>query len=260
MSFEVEGLGSVGGLGAAVAVDAGEGGVDAIIDTEAFGEADLDAAETAVDIDDGTVADVGIAQVEPHEAEADVHIGSLEGLPIVAVFLLAKVDFYLVQLAAIKGDRNGLFSDALTVDALLVVEEDELDTPYHGYEAEHILPDVVPGDDAAGGEEQQYANAAADDGAGLVAVVEDVDETGNDDEKSPPAFETDADDVEEFEGPHDAECHENNTSDDFAGTFHCVSELFLSLMLMILNDIFCSLYLEGCIPVRGCIPECVCWL
>lgn len=220
MSFEVEGLGSVGGLGAAVAVDAGEGGVDAIIDTDAFGETDLDAAKTAVDIDDGAVTDVGIAQVEPHEAEADVHVGALEGLPIVAVFLLAEVDFYLVQLAAIKGDRNGLFSDALTVAALLVVEEDELNTPYHGYEAEHILPDVVPGDDAAGGEEQQYADAAADDGTGLVAVVEDVDETGNDDEKSPPAFEADADDVEELKGPHDTKGNEGDAANDFACAFH----------------------------------------
>lgn len=223
VSFEVEGLGTVAGLGAAVAVDAGESSVDAIIDTDAFGETDLDAAETAVDIDDGTVANVGVAQVESHEAEADVHVGALEGLPIVAVFLLAEVDFYLVQLAAIKGDRNGLFSDALTVAALLVAEEDELDTPYHGYDAEHILPDVVPGDDAAGCQKQQYADAAADDGASLVAVVEDVDETGNDDEKSPPAFEADADDVEELEGPHDAECNEGNAANDFAGAFHSFS-------------------------------------
>ena len=128
-----------------------------------------------------------------------------------------------MQLAAIKGDRNGLFSDALTVTALLVVEEDELDTPYHGYEAEHILPDVVPGDDAAGGEEQQYADAAADDGAGLVAVVEDIDETGYDDEKSPPAFEADADDVEELEGPHDTKGQEGDASNDFACAFHSFS-------------------------------------
>lgn len=225
MAFEVEGLGTVGGLGAAVAVDASEGGVDAIIDTDTFWEADLDAAEAAVDIDDGTVAYVGIAQVEPCETEADVHVGTLEGLAVIAVFLLAEVDFYLVQLAAIKGDRNGLFSDALTVTALLVVEEDELDTPYHGYEAEHILPDVVPGDNAAGGEEQQYANAAADDGTGLVAVVEDIDETGNDDEKSPPAFEADADNVEELEGPHDAEGNEGNAANDFACAFHSFSFL-----------------------------------
>lgn len=223
VSFEVEGLGTVAGLGAAVAVDAGQGGVDAIIDTDTFWEADLDAAETAVDIDDGTVTNVGIAQVEPRETEADVHVGTLEGLPIIAVFLLAEVDFYLVQLAAIKGDRNGLFSDALTVTALLVAEEDELDTPYHGYEAEHILPDVVPRDDAAGGEEQQYANAAADDGASFVAVVENVDETRNDDEKSPPAFKADIDDVEELESPHDAECNEGDAANDFACAFHSFS-------------------------------------
>lgn len=223
VAFEVEGLGTVGGLGAAVAVDAGQCGVDAVVDAEAFGEADLDAAKTAVDIDDGTVTNVGIAQVEPRETEADVHVGAIERLAVVAVFLLAEVDFYLVQLAAIKGDRNGLFSDALTVATLLVAEEDKLDTPYHGYEAEHILPNVVPGDDAAGSEEQQYADAAADDGAGLVAVVEDVDETGNDDEKSPPAFEADADNVEELEGPHDAKGQEGDAANDFACAFHSFS-------------------------------------
>lgn len=225
VSFEVEGLSAVGGLGAAVAVDTGQCGVDAVVDADAFGETDLDAAETAVDIDDGTVTNVGIAQVEPHEAEADVHIGALERLAVVAVFLLAEVDFYLVQLAAIKGDRNGLFSDVLTVATLLVAEEDELDTPYHGNEAEHILPDVVPGDDAAGSQKQQYADAATDDGAGLVAVVEDVDETGNDDEKSPPAFEADADDVEELEGPHDAKGNEGDAANDFACAFHSFSFL-----------------------------------
>lgn len=241
MSFEAEGLGSVGGLGAAVAVDAGQGGVDAVVDADAFGEADLDASEAAVDVDDGTVADVGIAQVEPHETEADVHVGALERLAVVAVFLLAKIDFDIV----IEDDRGSLLA-VVTADAtLLVAEKQERQAPDNGNEAKHILPNVVPGDDAAGSQKQQYADAAADDGAGLAAVVEDVDETGNDDEKSPPAFETDADDVDEFEGPHDAEGHESYAANDFAGTFHCVSELFLSLLLMILNDLFCSLYYRG---------------
>ena len=60
-AFEVDGIEAIGGLGAAVAVDAGEGGVDAVVDADALGEANLDAAEAAVDADDGAVADVGIA-------------------------------------------------------------------------------------------------------------------------------------------------------------------------------------------------------
>ena len=196
VAFEVEGRDAVGGLCAAVAVDAGEGGIDAVLDAYALGEADLDAAEAAVDADDCTVAQVGIAQVEAREAEADVHVGPLERLAVVAVFLLAEGYVDLVQLAAVEDDGDGLFRDALTVAALLVVEKDERNTPHDGYEAEHILPDVVPRDDAAGGQKQQDADAAPDDGAGLVAVAEDVDEAGDDDEEGPPAVEADADDIE----------------------------------------------------------------
>ena len=229
MAFEVEGRDAVGGLCAAVAVDAGEGGIDAVLDAYALGEADLDAAEAAVDADDCTVAQVGIAQVEAREAEADVHVGPLERLAVVAVFLLAEGYVDLVQLAAVEDDGDGLFRDALTVAALLVVEKDERNTPHDGYEAEHILPDVVPRDDAAGGQKQQDADAAPDDGAGLVAVAEDVDEAGDDDEEGPPAFEADADDVEELQGPYDAEGHEGNAADDFACAFHFIDDLLFKL-------------------------------
>ena len=105
--FEVEGLGAVGGLGAAVTVDAGEGGVDTVVDADTLGDAHLHAAEAAVDTDDGSVADVGIAQVEAREAEADMHVGSLEGLSIIAVFLLAEGDVDLVLLATVEDDRRG---------------------------------------------------------------------------------------------------------------------------------------------------------
>ena len=228
MAFEVEGLTAVGGLGAAVAVDAGEGGVDAVVDADALGEAYLHAAEAAVDGDDGTVADVGIAQVEAREAEADMHVGTLEGLAVIAVVLLAEGDVDLVLFAAVKDDGSGRLAVVAAVGAApLVVEQQQRHAPHDGGEAEHILPDVVPRDDAAGGEEEQDADAAADDGASLVAVAEDVDEAGHDDEERPPAFEADVDDVEEFEGPDDAEGQEGDAADDFAGAFHCVGELFL---------------------------------
>ena len=123
VSFEVEGLGTVGGLGAAVAVDAGEGRVDAVVDADAFWETDLYAAEAAVDIDDGTVADVGIAQVEADEAEADVHVGSIERLAVVAVILLAKGYVDIVQLAAAGYDGHILFLGDSLVKVLPIVEE-----------------------------------------------------------------------------------------------------------------------------------------
>ena len=222
VAFEVEGLTAVGGLGAAVAVDAGEGGVDAVVDADTFGDAHLHAAEAAVDVDDGTVADVGITQVEAREAEADMHVGALERLAVVAVVLLAESDVDLVQLATVEDDRHGRLAVVAFAAALLVVEEQERQAPHHGGETEHILPDVVPRDDAAGGEEEQDADAEADDGAGLVAVAENIDEAGHDDEERPPSLEADADDVKELQGPHDAEGHEGDAPDDFAGAFHCV--------------------------------------
>ena len=218
--FEVEGLTAVGGLGAAVAVDAGEGGVDAVVDADLLGEADLDAAEAAVDGDDSTVADVGIAQVEADEAEACVHVGALERLAVVVVFLLAEGHLYLVQLAAVEDDRFGMFLSVPVDKVLLLVEEEKHHAPHDGDEADQILPDVVPRDDAASREEQQDADAEADDGTGLVLVAKDVDEAGNDDEQRPPPFEIDVDYVEEFQGPDDAEGHKGDAADDFASVFH----------------------------------------
>lgn len=219
-AFEVEGLEAVGGLGAAVAVDTGEGGVDAVVDADALGDTYLHAAEAAVDVDDGTVHDVGATQVEAGEAEADMHVGALEGPAVVTVFLLAEGDIDIVLLAAVEDNGRGRLAGVAVAAAALVVEEQQRDAPHDGDEAEHILPYVVPGDDVACGQEEQYADAEADDGAGLVAVAEDIDEAGHDDEERPPAFEADAYDVEELQGPHDAEGHEGDTADDFAGAFH----------------------------------------
>lgn len=222
VAFEVEGLTAVGGLGAAVAVDAGEGGVDVVIDADAFGDTYLHAAEAAVDADDGTVADVGITQVEAHEAEADMHVGTLEWLAVIAVVLLAEGDVDLVQLAAVEDDRGGRLAGVAVAAAPLVVEEQQRHAPHHSDEADHVFPYIVPRNDAAGGEEEQDADAEADDGAGLVAVAEDIDEAGYDDKECPPAFEADADDVEEFQGPHDTEGQKGDAADDFACAFHCV--------------------------------------
>lgn len=122
VAFEVEGLKAVSGLGAAVAVDAGEGGVNAVFDADALGDSDFHAAEAAVDADDGTVADVGIAQVEAHEAEADMHVGTLEGLAVIAVVLLAEGDVDLVQLAAVEDDRGGRLNVVAVAVAFLVEE------------------------------------------------------------------------------------------------------------------------------------------
>ena len=122
VAFEVEGLKAVGVLGVAVAVDAGEGGVNAVIDADALGDTYLHAAEAAVDADDGTVADVGIAQVEAHEAEADMHVGTLEGLAVIAVVLLAEGDVDLVQLAAVEDDRGGRLNVVAVAVAFLVEE------------------------------------------------------------------------------------------------------------------------------------------
>ena len=216
----MEGLTAVGGLRAAVAVDAGEGGVDTVVDADALGDAYLHAAEAAVDGDDGTVADVGITQVEAREAEADMHVGALERLAVVAVFLLAEGDVDLVLLAAVEDDGRCRLAVVAVAAALLAVEEQQRHTPHDGGEAEHILPDVVPRDDAACREEQQDADAEAYDGAGLVTVAEDIDEAGHDDEERPPAFKADADDVEELQGPDDAEGHKGDAPDDFAGASH----------------------------------------
>ena len=207
-------------MGAAVAVDAGEGGVDVVHDTDVFVDAYLDAAEAAVDIDDGAVADVGMAQVEVGKAERGAHIGPHEGLSVEAIVLLAEADVDFVLFVAVEDDGVGVLGGVAVAGGVLLAEEEEGDAPDDGDEAEHVLPDVVPGNDGASGEEEQYADAEAYDGAGLILVAEDVDEAGDDDEERPPAFEADVDDVEELQGPDDAEGQEGDAADDFACAFH----------------------------------------
>ena len=55
-----------------------------------------------------------------------------------------------------------------------------------------------------------------------VSVVEDIDKARHDDEDGPPAFEVDVDQVEEFQGPDDAEGQKGDAADDFACAIHCV--------------------------------------
>lgn len=219
VAFEVEGLTAVGGLGVAFAVDAGEGGVDVVHDTDALVNTDFHAAEAAVDIDDGSVAEVGIAQVEADETEGGVHVGALEGLSVEAVVLLAEAHLNLVHLAAVHDDGVRLAGVAMAA-WLLLAEEQQRDAPYHGHNANHVFPDVVPRDDVASRQKQQDADAAADDGASLVLVVEDIDEARHDDEECPPAVEFDADQSEEFQGPYDAEGQEGDATDGFASAIH----------------------------------------
>lgn len=223
VAFNIECLEAVGLLGVAGAVDTGEGGFDVVLDADVVVDTYLDAAEAAVEVDDGAVHDVGIAQVEAGKSKASVHIGAFEILATEAVFLFAEVYVNLIVVAAVLYDGLDLVGDVTMAGFLVVAEEQERKAPHNGNKAEHILPDVVPGDDAAGGEEQQYADAAADDGAGLMAVAENIDEAGYDDKERPPAFEADADDVEEFQGPDDAESQQGDAADDFACTFHFFS-------------------------------------
>lgn len=223
MAFNIECLEAVGLLGVAVAVNTGEGGFDAIYDADVIVDTNLNAAKAAVERDDSTVHDVGITQVEAGKSKAGVHIGAFEILATEAVFLFAEVYVDLIVVAAILYDGFDFVGGGTMASFLVVAEEQKREAPDHSHEADHIFPDVVPGDDAAGGEEQQDADAAADDGAGLMAVAENIDEAGYDDKERPPAFEADADDVEEFQGPDDAESQQGDAADDFACTFHFFS-------------------------------------
>ena len=173
MALEIEGLGTVGGLGAAFTVDAGKGSFDTVIDANAFVDADLNAAETAFYGDDSAVHDVGSPQVEAGEAEAVMHLGTFEALAAVAVLLLAEGYVNLVHLAAVEDYGGGLLV-VVPVAAALLVEEQERYSQNHGSEAYQVFPDIVPGDDATCCQNQQDADAKTNDGTCLVAVVEDV--------------------------------------------------------------------------------------
>ena len=95
VSFEVEGLHSVGVLGVAFALDTGEGGINIVPNADALVNTNLYATKIAVDIDDGTVNYIGIPQVKADESEAGVHVSSIEHLAIIAITLLAETDVNL---------------------------------------------------------------------------------------------------------------------------------------------------------------------
>ena len=188
VAFEIEGFGAVGMLGAAVAIDAGKGGVDTINDSDTFVDTDFHAAETAVDIDDGTVADVGMTQVEADKTEASVYINALKSLSVKAIVLLAKRNIYLLELATVHDNGLGIAGGVAMAAATFFVEEEQRDTPNHSDKADDILPNITPDDNITCRQEQQYTNAEPDDGACLVLVIEEVDKTGHDDEDGPPSF------------------------------------------------------------------------
>ena len=124
-AFEVEGLETVDGLCAAVAVDAGEGGVDVVLDADAFVHTDFDAAEAAVEDDGCAVHDVGATPVEAAESKACMYFGAFKRLTAVAVFLLAEGDVDFVHFAAVEDDGSGRLAVVAVAAALLVVEEQE---------------------------------------------------------------------------------------------------------------------------------------
>lgn len=214
-SFDVANL-----LGVAVAVHTGEGGVDVVLDADVSVDTYLDAAEVAVERDDGAVHDVGIPQVEAGVAEAGMHLGALETLAAVTVVLLAEGYVNLVHLAAIHDDGLRLAFAMAVAAAAILAEEQQRDAPHHGHEANHVFPDVAPEDDVTCRQEQQDADAEADDGASLVLVVEDVDEARHDDKERPPAFKADMNNIHELQGPHNAEGQKGDTANDFTRLFH----------------------------------------
>ena len=220
-------------LGVAVAFHAGEGGVDFVFDADIFVDTYLDAAEAAFERDDGTVHDVGTTQVEADVSEAGMHLGSFKTLAAVAVVLLAEAHVDFVHLAAVHDDRLRLAGGMAMAATVLFAEEQQRDAPYHSHEADDVFPNIGPEDDIAGCQKQQDADAETDDGTCFALVVEDVDETGHNDEERPPAFEVDMNNIQEFQSPDDSEGQKGDAADDFACLFHDV--MFFSL-ISVLSD------------------------
>lgn len=221
VAFDIEGLEAVGLLGVTVAVYAGEGGFDVVLDTDALVNTDFHAAEGAVEGDDSTIHDVGSSQVEAGEAESGIYLGALETLATVAVVLLAEAHVNLVHLAAVHDNGLRLVGGVAMAATSFLAEEQQRNAPYHRHKANYEFPYIVPKDDIACCQKQQDADAETNNGTRLVLVVEDVDKARHNDEECPPSFEVDVNQVKEFQGPHDAEGQKGDAADDFACTVHC---------------------------------------
>lgn len=198
LAFDIEGLEAVRLQGVAVAVYAGEGGVDLVLYANVFIDTDFHAAEAAVDVDDGTIDDVGMTQVEADKTEAGVHISTFEGLTIIAIFLLAEAHVNLVHLAAVHDNGLCLVGGVAMAATSLFAEAQQRNAPYHGHKANHVFPYIGPKDDITCRQKQQDADAETYNGPRFVLVVEDVDEAWHNDEECPPAFKADMNNIHEL--------------------------------------------------------------
>lgn len=146
-AFDVESLDGVVGLEVALALDAGKGCLDGRLDTDVAADADFHTAKAAFNIDDGTVEDVGIAQVEGGETKAGVYIGTFETLSGELKQLFAETDVDLAYLAAVLVNLlqfvNSLAVGTLGVAAALACEN-KRETPYYRHDADDVFPKVVP--------------------------------------------------------------------------------------------------------------------
>lgn len=227
---EVEGPRAVGGLGAAVALDTGKGGLDGVVYAHVPADANLHAAETAVDIDDGAVEEVGIPQVKGGEPETGLHIGALEALTAKVIEMLPEAEADLAYRAAILLDlpqRAVGLASRLPAPAAAPVAEEEREAPNHRQQAKDVFPKIVPRDDFEGGQQHEDTHSEAREREPLVLAVDESREAGYDDEKRPPAVEAiaDVEDAHEIQGPPDAKCQQGDANDDFSCAFHVMSEL-----------------------------------
>ena len=102
MPLDVERFNARRGSGVALALNAGERCFDGTLYTNIFVDAYFHAAKTAFDVDDGTVHQVRVPQVEGCEAEAVLYLGTLEPLSAKLVEVFPETDVYLVHLTAVK--------------------------------------------------------------------------------------------------------------------------------------------------------------
>jgi hypothetical protein len=204
---------------AAVVLYASEAAAHGQLDGEPFRNDDGGAGEAHVKVYKGVPGNFGPAEIQDESAKGRMNIGPFKLFSSEGDFLFAKRSLYAADFFAVSGD--GLeFAVALRLADILEKQQFKAETDDHSGQGQ--LPHYIPGDDIAGSQKEQDAHGDANARTHFIAVCKQAEDTGNDNEKSPPSLggKIKGKNAQKGEGPKDTGGNESQAEENFEGLFH----------------------------------------
>ena len=195
-----------------------------------FINANLNATEATLHLDDGTVEQIGTPQVETDEPEAGLYVGTLETLTTEIELLFAEHRVNLTYLATVLVNQLQVINRlnvSIMYTKTIFAEKEYRDAIHHCHQADDEFPKVCPGDSATSCQHEQHTDADADDGSAFVLSGENGGKAGDDNEQCPPTFKGEVEQTGEFQRPPNAKNQNGDSENDSVCTIHCIIILFI---------------------------------